>query len=83
MESYSDCEVRFQDRSFMKVREGRIEIVGTDYSRDIASITRLIGILSEVLVSAAAIPQATCGGNVLRLDDFRRTAFSEALPACR
>jgi hypothetical protein len=82
--THSDFEVRFQNRTFMKVCDGRIEIDGADYSRDVASITRLIGILSEVLITATVMPQQLAyAGNVVRLDDFRTKAFSEALPACR
>lgn len=48
----ADFEVNFRGQTFLTVRKGQLDVTGTDLPSDLANISRLIGILSDVLDSA-------------------------------
>ena len=49
-----DYEVRFNGQEFLRVNNGTLDVHGVDFERDLASISHLISILSDVLYSAAS-----------------------------
>ena len=53
-----EVELRFEGHSFLKIRDGKIEVDGLDYERDLAKVSRLIAALSDVLYSAASCAEA-------------------------
>lgn len=52
MSMQPDYEIAIDGRPFMTVRNGRLNVDGTDIGTDLPKVAHLIGILSEVLNSA-------------------------------
>ena len=50
----SDFEVSFNGRPFLTVRKGQLDVQGIDFEADLTRISRLMGILSEVMTAAQA-----------------------------
>ena len=48
----TDFKVCFNDDTFLTVTKGQIEVHGADFPADLANISQLIGILSEVMNEA-------------------------------
>ena len=47
-----EFQVNFKGVSFLTVRQGQLDVSGTDLQSDLANIARLIGILSDVMNAA-------------------------------
>ena len=54
----TDFKVCFNDETFLTVTKGQIEVHGADFPADLANISKLIGILSEVMNEALNQPVA-------------------------
>lgn len=50
--SLPDIEIRFDSKTFMTVRNGKLEVSGSDFQSDLVRITSLMGVLTTVLESA-------------------------------
>ena len=59
--SHPEFEVRFRGRTFLEVRDGQVDVHGADYNADLADVSRLIAILSDVLCSAAQMKDEGSG----------------------
>ena len=72
----SDFEVCIQGRKFLTVRDGQLQVNGADIASDVASVSRLIrilsGVMEDALVASApaplhAAPTCASSGNVFYL----------------
>lgn len=50
----SDFEVSFNGQPFLTVSKGQLDVRGMDFEDDLKKISRLMGILSEVMTAAQA-----------------------------
>lgn len=58
-----EFEVRFMGKNFMSVRDGEMNVQGVDFRTDLANVSRLIGLLSDLLNTALSVRDDAFPGN--------------------